>query len=312
MNRQFLRPGLAVGGVLVVVLGWWILRPKGEASGAQMALEASALATNTQRPEAVAALGQLAPAGEIRRLAAPTSGMAGTPRIQSLFVDEGDPIKRGQVLASFDHRAGLLADLELLDIRLLNLEKEIVLQTTEVARFSKAAEWGAAEIVLVDNKREELIRLESQRDQAIAERKGVVNDLLLSQLISPIDGLVLQINAREGERPDAEGVMDVGASQAMEAHIEVYESDIASIRLNQVVRLTSENGGFDGQLQGRVVRISPQVQQRAVLSTDPTGDADARVVSVDVALDQADAARVSRLAGLKVIARFDPPAAPES
>ena len=41
MNRQFLRPGLAVGGVLLVVL-WWVLRQR-RASGAQLASEASAL-----------------------------------------------------------------------------------------------------------------------------------------------------------------------------------------------------------------------------------------------------------------------------
>jgi HlyD family secretion protein len=55
-----------------------------------------------------------------------------------------------------------------------------------------------------------------------------------------------------------------------------------------------------------VIRISPQVRQRAVLSTDPTGDADARVVEVRLALDPADAGKVRDLAGLKVIARFKP------
>jgi HlyD family secretion protein len=43
-----------------------------------------------------------------------------------------------------------------------------------------------------------------------------------------------------------------------------------------------------------------------VLSTDPTGDADARVVEVRLALDPQDAAKVRQLAGLKVIARFQP------
>jgi len=125
-------------------------------------------------------------------------------------------------------------------------------------------------------------------------------------LISPIDGVVLKLHARAGERPGAEGVMDVGANQAMQASIEVYESDIARITLGQSVRLISENGGFRDELAGRVLRISPQVEQRSVLSTDPTGDADARVVVVDVELSPEDAAKVSRLAGLKVIARFDP------
>ena len=76
------------------------------------------------------------------------------------------------------------------------------------------------------------------------------------------------------------------------------------IRLEQPVTLASENGGFKGTLQGRVIRISPQVRQRQVLSTDPTGDADARVVEVRVQLDPDSAAWVTSLAGMKVIARF--------
>jgi HlyD family secretion protein len=86
--------------------------------------------------------------------------------------------------------------------------------------------------------------------------------------------------------------------------VEVYESDIDRVRLGQSVSLISENGGYQGALSGEVIRISPQVRQRSVLSTDPTGDADARVVEVRVALDPADSQRVRDLTGLKVIARL--------
>ena len=298
MSRK--RWTVLVGSLLIAAIGGLLLRPTPDPKPIEPAPE------RRVRPEAVAALGQLEPAGDIRNLAAPNAGMAGTPRVASLQVNEGDVIKRGQVLAAFDHRDGLLADLERVDAQLRSLDQEIRLQTIEVARFSKAADWGAAELFLVDNKREELVRLQGQRAQALAERKGLQADLELSQLISPIDGVVLKLHAREGERPGEDGVMDVGANQAMQASIEVYESDIARIRLGQTVRLTSENGGFRDELSGRVLRISPQVEQRAVLSTDPTGDADARVVVVDVALTPEDAAKVSRLAGLKVIARFEP------
>jgi len=298
MSRK--RWSVLAGSLVIAAIGGWLLRPTSVPKPIEPPPE------RTVRPEAVAALGQLEPAGDIRNLAAPNAGMAGTPRVASLQVNEGDEIKRGQVLAAFDHRDGLLADLERVNAQLRSLDLEIRLQTVEVERFSKAADWGAAELSLVDNKREELVRLQGQRDQALAERKGLQADLKLSQLVSPIDGVVLKLHAREGERPGAEGVMDVGANQAMQASIEVYESDIARISPDQSVRLTSENGGFRGELTGRVLRISPQVEQRAVLSTDPTGDADARVVLVDVALSPEDAAKVSRLAGLKVIARFEP------
>ena len=308
MISRFRGPGLAAGIALIALLCWWFVRSKPVATGQTRSgtTTQNVSKTTSSRAEAVAALGQLEPLGDVRRLAAPSAGMAGTPRVEILQVAEGEQIKRGQVLATFDNHRGLLADLERVNASLLSLEKMIDLQNIEVARFSKAAEAGAAEIVLVDNKREELIKMRGQRDEALAERKGLQNDLMLSQLISPIDGMVLQIHAREGERPGTEGVMHVGASQTMEARIEVYESDISRIRINQMVQLTSENGGFKGSLDGRVVRISPQVQQRDVLSTDPTGDADARVVAVDVALDPEDAKSVSRLSGLKVIARFKP------
>ena len=142
-----------------------------------------------------------------------------------------------QVLATFDHRQGLLAELEEINAKLQSLQQQIALQTVEVRRFQKAAEWGAAEQVLVDNKREELIRMQGQRLEALASQKGLRFDLALSQLTSPMDGLVLEIHAREGERPGSDGVMDVGASQKMEAKIEVYESDVARIRLGQILSL---------------------------------------------------------------------------
>ena len=102
------------------------------------------------------------------------------------------------------------------------------------------------------------------------------------------------------------GILEIGANNQMEAVAEVYESDIGRVRLGQMVTLTSENGGFEGRLEAKVLRISPQVRQRQLLSTDPTGDADARVVEVRLALAPADIQRVRQLAGLKIIARFNP------
>lgn len=131
-------------------------------------------------------------------------------------------------------------------------------------------------------------------------------DLEQTQLKSPIDGIVLQVLVREGERPNSSGVINVGANQLMEALIEVYESDIDRVQMGQAVDLISENGGFNGSLSGQVTLISPQVRQRRVLSTDPTGDADSRVVEVRVKLDNSSAKKVSHLTGMKVIARFQP------
>jgi HlyD family secretion protein len=92
----------------------------------------------------------------------------------------------------------------------------------------------------------------------------------------------------------------------MEAELEVYESDIDRVRIGQQAKLRSENGGFSGQLNGRVFRIDPQVRQREVLSTDPTADTDARVVIVRISLDNNDRKKVGNLSGLKVIGNLKP------
>ena len=54
--------------------------------------------------KSVAALGQLNPFGQVRTLAAPNGLKGGTPRISKLFINEGDTISKGQILATFDNR----------------------------------------------------------------------------------------------------------------------------------------------------------------------------------------------------------------
>ena len=258
------------------------------------------------RIESVSALGRLEPAGDVRKLAAPMGSMGGSPRISGLSVQEGDRVKRGQILATFDNRPGLLADLAAINARIGTLDRSIAMQRREVSRYREASREGAASMVLLEEKQDELVTFEGQRRQALAEKRGIEVDLKDSQLRSPIDGTVLRVYARPGERPGSDGILSVGASDRMEAIAEVYESDIDRIRLGQSASLISENGGFSGKLKAEVLRISPQIRQRDVLSTDPTGDADARIVEVRLALDPADAKRVQQLSGLKVIARFEP------
>ena len=256
--------------------------------------------------EAVAALGQLSPLGEVRRLAAPISGFGGTPRVAELMVDEGDRVERGQILALFDNRPRILADVQVVRARIKTLEVKIKMQKKLVSRYKEAAAQGAASLVILDEKKDNLVKLNGQIEEALGELSGLNADLANSKLKTPIDGVILRISARVGERPGEQGVLEVGATEYMEALIEVYESDINRVKLGQAVILTSENGGFTGSLNGLVKSISPQVRQRRVLSTDPTGDADARIIEVRVNLEPSSAALVNRLTGMKVIAKFQP------
>ena len=257
-----------------------------------------------ERIESVAALGQLNPLGEVRKLAAPTSGKGGTPRLSKLLVKEGDSIVKGQILAVFDNRPKLKADLAFEQANLHLLLNEIRILKREINRYKMLVDKGAEAVIVLDRMKDDLLISETRILKIKSSINAINFDLEQTQLKSPIDGIVLQILAREGERPNSSGVLNVGANQLMEALIEVYESDIDRVQIGQVVDLISENGGFNGSLRGHVNLISPQVRQRRVLSTDPTGDADSRVVEVRVKLDNESVEKVSHLTGLKVIARF--------
>ena len=259
-----------------------------------------------EKIQAVAALGQLNPLGEVRKLAAPTSAKGGTPRLSKLLVREGDSIIKDQILAVFDNRPKLESDLAYEKANLNILMNEIRIQKREINRYQTLLDKGAVAIIVLDEMKDNLVILEARMLKLESSIKAINFDLEQTHLKSPIDGIVLQILAREGERPNSSGVLNVGANQSMEALIEVYESDIDRVVIGQVVDLISENGGFRGSLRGQVNMISPQVRQRRVLSTDPTGDADSRVVEVRVKLDNASVEKVSHLTGMKVIARFKP------
>jgi len=269
--------------------------------------EESVPPTELVRPiEAVAALGQLSPLGQVRKLAAPTSGFGGSPRIKELLIQEGEQVKEGQLLAIFDNQPKILADLQIARARLDIINEKIIAQKRELNRYKESVIQGASPKVLLDEKNDLLIELLGLSKETYAEISSLEVDLFDSKLRSPIDGVILKVYTREGERPGGDGVLQVGSVQRMEALIEVYESDISRVFLGQNVSLTSENGGFSGSLKGRVNQISPRVSQRVVLATDPTGDADARIVEVRVTLDPSSALLVDRFTGMKVIASFQP------
>jgi HlyD family secretion protein len=263
-------------------------------------------ASRANLPQGVAALGRLEPAGDVRTLAAPSGGAGISPRLAAVYVREGDAVRRGQVLAEFDNRPGLLAQRELMLTRITSLENQLRILEAQTTRYRELTRAGANPAGDLDSREIQLSERRGKLREARAELKRLQTEIALSQLRSPIDGVVLRVLNQTGERPEASGILEVGANQRMEAIAEVYESDINRIRVGQRVELESESGGYQGTITARVLRISPQVRQRQVLSTDPSADADARIVEVRLSLDPAQSQRVTNLAGMKIIARFEP------
>ena len=118
---------------------------------------------------------------------------------------------------------------------------------------------------------------------------------------SPLTGKILKIYARPGERIAEEGFAELGRTQSMFVLAEVYQSDIAKVRLGQNVLIEADS--LPGcKLSGTVKRIGQQVRKQNVINSDPTANIDERVVEVRVQLGPDASRKVQHLSNCQVTA----------
>ncbi len=144
----------------------------------------------------------------------------------------------------------------------------------------------------------ELARAQAAVRQAQAE-------LVQAYVRAPIAGAILKVHARAGEVPGAKGIVEMGQTNQMVAVAEIYESDIAKVRVGQTAIVTSESGAFSKQVQGTVTSIGLQIGKKDVLSTDPAADTDSRTVEVKVTIDPTDSQAIKSLTNSKVAVRIN-------
>lgn len=240
--------------------------------------------TATADPTAIAALGRLEPKDGIFTLAGP-SRMAVV--ITKLEVDEGDTVKQGQVIAVLDSLAAQQALIDRLKVELDNAEAEYQRSADLFKKgFASTSERDAWRT------RVEVARANLRQAQA---------ELEYSLVRSPIDGQVLTVHTRAGERVGAEGIVELARTDQMFAIAEVYETDITKVRVGQ--RATINTTALPKPIQGQVERIGMKIGKRDILATDPAADTDARVVEVHIRLD--DSSVVAGLTNLKVEVKIE-------
>lgn len=152
---------------------------------------------------------------------------------------------------------------------------------------------------------------EAQPDVAVALRQVDVaraalararEDLAKGIVAAPIAGQVLALHVRAGEKPGTAGIATLGATDRMEAELEVYQTDIARVAPDRAVTLTSP--ALAEPLRGTVTRVGLEVERQSILAADPAANTDARIVRVTVGLDAASSARAAALTGLEVTGRI--------
>ena len=236
----------------------------------------------------VSSLGRLEPENGVLQLAGPSGGGLAGAVLTSLEVGEGDWVDSGQVVArldSYDLRAAEVARLKAV---LVNARSEMARQNDLSKRnLTSASNLEAAQMEL---------------DIALADLDAAKARLELAVVRSPIRAQVLEIHAYPGERVGPEGIMELGRTDRMYAVAEVYETDIAEVKVGLVAKIRTT--AIDEELLGKVERISLKVGRLDVIGADPIAKTDARVVEVFILLDDSEA--VSRYTNMQVKVEIQP------
>ncbi|MBW2290349.1 MAG: HlyD family efflux transporter periplasmic adaptor subunit, partial [Deltaproteobacteria bacterium] len=227
----------------------------------------------------VAALGRLEPRGGVIRVAGPARAAV---VISELLVKEGDWVEAGQRIAILDSHALNKAEITQLEAMLASAEREL-------ARAQRLAKGGVSSDAQFDiaQTAETVARAQLARAQA---------ELDLSIVTAPFAGEILDIHARTGERVGPDGIAELGRTESMYAVAEVYETDIRFVEVGQ--RAVVRSPAFAEPIGGSVERIGRKIGKNDVLSDDPAARSDARVVEVQIRLD--DSSETSGLTNLQV------------
>ncbi|ESA37786.1 family abc transporter membrane fusion protein [Leptolyngbya sp. Heron Island J] len=236
-------------------------------------------------------------AGEIQTQAATTA------RLKAQVKDAEMSLQRSQSLFT----AGAVSE-EVLDAQRLEFETAQEILNEQSARVDQTSQVLEAQIREARAVLEQTIAVQptdvavaqAEVNQAIANADRLQAELETAFIRAPQDGQVLGIQTRAGETVGNEGIIELGNTEQMIVVAEVFESDIGEIQQGQSATAVSSTGVFLETLQGTVNSIGLQIAKRDVLDTDPTAVTDARVVEVEIRLDEESTKIVAGLTNLQV------------
>ncbi len=164
-------------------------------------------------------------------------------RVTALLVDEGDAVRRGDVLARLDDRQPI-AKLDDARARLRMAEADIARDETLLSRGVVAVQ--------------ALERAQQERDQASAAVTLLARQLEDYTIASPLDGVVMKRNVEPGETVAADTVLfEISSTARRRVAADVDERDIAGVRMGASIAAHAD--GFpDEAFPAKVTNIRRQ------------------------------------------------------
>lgn len=291
------KPNLRKAATIALVLGlgvggWQLFRPKPEPKVVQPLIRQ------------VTALGRLTPQGGLVPLAIP-SGASGSEVVQEWFAQEGEAIRRGQILARLSNYEELNSSVRQAESNLKSTRALLPFLEVSQSRGRELFKGGAISEEELAKTTAKIIEKRADIQAAEAELTRAKSQLNTGQIRSPINGKLIRIYSFPGMKATDEGIAVIGKTDKMQVWAQVFQTDVNKLKLGQAATITAETGGFKGTLKANLKSIIGQVSDRDLFSVASNNDVNARVVLVKLDLQNSSQLDITSLSGLNVTVRFD-------
>ncbi|MBM6550952.1 efflux RND transporter periplasmic adaptor subunit [Marinomonas ostreistagni] len=177
-------------------------------------------------------------------------------QIETLYVEEGDEVQQGQLLAEIDATVFEIdvnrsqASLENQKAQLAQLEAQLELSNTRIERDRRLHQRGAVSDDALQSAETDIVILkariaaiEAQIKASQAALDGDVATLSYSRIYAPIDGTVSSIEVRVGQtlnaNQSAPTLMTISSLKQMTLRADVSEADIHKLSEGMAVRFST-------------------------------------------------------------------------
>jgi HlyD family secretion protein len=293
--------------VLVLGAGGVFMNSQANAKKAQAAKAAAAVAPKS--PYVAIANGKADVEGGVIQVAARTSGV-----VQTVLVQEGDDVVKGQVLARLEDEQPRLqaeeaaAELHQAKAQVALLQVQITTAKREYARLQSLIASNFVARQAVDQAQDAIhgaeANLEAQ-NAAIATAQAKLSMAQYNQELTfiraPADGRIVRRYANPGAGAstlNVSNMFDLEPRANRIVRAEISESALPFVIIGQTVQLSPE-ADPSKVVAGKVLRRAAVFGARKLQSDDPTERSDERVVEVVVATDGAPF-----LIGQRVLVKF--------
>ena len=245
---------------------------------------------------------------------------AGSSVIQEICVKDGDRIHKGQVIAVLSNYPVKEIERNIAREDLSLSKQNVRTSQNKLKAIKKQWERNQKLVSAHSVSQQELEKIDRDLVDAaidvekmgilvnIAEQKLNMCEIALtqSQVRAPINGDVLIVNGKAGERVrEEDGILVMANLDQMEIVAEVHETDISKIFIGQKAEIYLSNQS--PPIIGFVKYKAGIVRSNTIRDPDPKGSQDLRIVEVRLKLSPEDSKRIQGFLRMHVDVRFSSP-----